>query len=122
MSPTTFEGVRDVLVDALGVDDDDVTPEAVLGKDLGAESIDALDITYRLEKIFRITMPMQEVADSFRKYAEAADAHDLQIFVCSSVQDVVNYVDAKLRGVTQFAPVKPVLKPPVENRKERWLE
>jgi acyl carrier protein len=44
--------VQTVLVDALGVDDDEVTPTASLRQDLGAESIDFLDITFRLEKAF----------------------------------------------------------------------
>ena len=42
-----FEKVRDSLVDALGVDDDEVTPEATLVGDLGAESIDFLDNRFR---------------------------------------------------------------------------
>jgi acyl carrier protein len=44
--------VQSVLVDALGVDEDEVTPTASLRSDLGAESIDFLDITFRLEKAF----------------------------------------------------------------------
>src|SRR6476646_4228211 len=44
--------VQNVLVDALGVDEDEVTPTASLRADLGAESIDFLDITFRLEKAF----------------------------------------------------------------------
>jgi acyl carrier protein len=44
--------VQGVLVEALGVDDEDVTPDASLRSDLGAESIDFLDITFRLEKAF----------------------------------------------------------------------
>ena len=44
--------VKDVLVDALGVDEDEVTPTASLRADLGAESIDFLDISFRLEKAF----------------------------------------------------------------------
>src|SRR5438094_9966772 len=47
-----YQKVKDVLVDALGVDDDEVTPEATLRGDLGAESIDFLDIVFRLEKAF----------------------------------------------------------------------
>src|SRR2546421_3668209 len=46
--------VKDVLVDALGVDEEEVTPNASLRADLGAESIDFLDITFRLEKVFTI--------------------------------------------------------------------
>lgn len=47
-----FSKVRGVLVDALGVDDDEVTPTARLTTDLHAESIDFLDIVFRLEKAF----------------------------------------------------------------------
>ncbi len=47
-----FESVRKVLEEALGVDEDEVTPEASLTGDLEAESIDFLDIVFRLEKTF----------------------------------------------------------------------
>ncbi len=47
-----FDKVREVLVDALAVDEDEVTPEASLVKDLGAESIDFLDIVFKLEQAF----------------------------------------------------------------------
>ena len=47
-----YAKVKDVLVDALGVDEEDVTPTASLRSDLGAESIDFLDISFRLEKAF----------------------------------------------------------------------
>src|SRR5438270_3072614 len=47
-----YEKVRGVLVDALGVDEDEITPTATLSEDLGMESIDALDIVFRLEKAF----------------------------------------------------------------------
>ena len=46
------EGVTEVLEEALGVDAEDVKPEATLTGDLGAESIDFLDISFRLEKRF----------------------------------------------------------------------
>ena len=49
-----YKKVQDVLVDALGVDAEDVTPTASLRADLGAESIDFLDITFRLEKAFTV--------------------------------------------------------------------
>lgn len=47
-----YKKVQGVLVDALGVDEEEVTPEATLNGDLGAESIDYLDIQFRLEKAF----------------------------------------------------------------------
>lgn len=56
-----YKKVQDVLVDALGVDDEDVTPDATLRGDLGAESIDFLDIVFRLEKAFNIKIPRGEM-------------------------------------------------------------
>ena len=53
--------VTKVLVDALGVDEDEVTPTAVIRDDLGAESIDFLDIMFRLEKEFGIKIPKGEM-------------------------------------------------------------
>jgi acyl carrier protein len=47
-----YKKVQGVLMDALGVDEDEVTPKATLKDDLGAESIDYLDIVFRLEKAF----------------------------------------------------------------------
>jgi len=46
------EGVSEVLQEALGIDAEDVKPEATLTGDLGAESIDFLDIQFRMEKRF----------------------------------------------------------------------
>ena len=56
-----FGKVQTALVDALGVDDDEVTEEATLVGDLGAESIDFLDIVFRLEKAFGIEVPRAEL-------------------------------------------------------------
>ena len=67
-----LEEVQEVLIDALGVDDDEVTPEATLMADLGAESIDFLDIVFRLEKSFDIKIPREELfpADSLMSNTE----------------------------------------------------
>ncbi len=56
-----FSKVRLALVDALGVDEEEVTPGARLVGDLGAESIDFLDIVFRLEKAFDIKIPRGEL-------------------------------------------------------------
>ena len=58
-----FEKVQEVMEEALGVDDDEVTPEATIGEDLGAESIDYLDISFRLEKAFDIKIGESEMFD-----------------------------------------------------------
>lgn len=56
-----FGKVQEVLEDALGVDEDEVTSEAKLVEDLGAESIDFLDIVFRLEKAFGIKIDQSEL-------------------------------------------------------------
>ena len=56
-----FEKVKAALVDALGVDEDEVSPTATMVGDLGAESIDFLDIVFRLEKAFGIKIPRGEL-------------------------------------------------------------
>ena len=130
-----YEKVQGVLVDALGVDEDEVTPQATLREDLGAESIDFLDIVFRLEKAFTTdpTKPFKiprgelfpEDLDSLRNdpnyvsegkitaagmaelkkrmpYADFSDfEQDPQVDKAGSlltVDTVVNYIDAKLKG------------------------
>ena len=56
-----FEQVKQTLIDALSVEDDEVTEQATLTGDLGAESIDFLDIVFRLEKAFDIKIPQEEL-------------------------------------------------------------
>lgn len=74
-SDEIFDKVQETLVDALGVDDDEVTPEATLVGDLGAESIDFLDIVFRLEKGFDIKIPRGEL---FPENLAAADSGFIQ--------------------------------------------
>lgn len=76
-----FEKVRETLVDALGVDDDEVTPEATLNGDLGAESIDFLDIVFRLEKNFSVKIPRGEL------FPENFDAADTSLVANGVVTD-----------------------------------
>ena len=53
--------ITKVLVQALGVEKDDIKPSATLQGDLGAESIDFLDIVFRLEREFMIRIPRGEL-------------------------------------------------------------
>ena len=56
-----YDKVSSTLVDSLNVDTDEVKPEATLQGDLGAESIDFLDIIFRLERGFGIKIPRDEL-------------------------------------------------------------
>jgi len=53
--------VTNVLVEALNVEEGDISPKATLQGDLGAESIDFLDIVFRLEREFGIRIPRSEL-------------------------------------------------------------
>jgi acyl carrier protein len=54
-----YEKVKVALIDALAVDDEDIKPDATLVGDLGAESIDFLDIVFKLEKLFDIKINLK---------------------------------------------------------------
>ena len=56
-----YEKVSGTLVEALNVDEDEIKPTATLQGDLGAESIDFLDIVFRLEREFGIKIPRGEL-------------------------------------------------------------
>ena len=56
-----FGKVKETLVEALGVDEEQITPQAIITSDLGAESIDFLDIVFRLEKSLNIKIPRGEL-------------------------------------------------------------
>jgi acyl carrier protein len=56
-----FQKVKGLLVDALSVDEDEVTPQARLQADLNAESIDFLDIVFRLEREFGFKIDRNEL-------------------------------------------------------------
>jgi len=56
-----YHKVSATLVEALNVDEEDIKPESTLQGDLGAESIDFLDIVFRLEREFGIKIPRGEL-------------------------------------------------------------
>jgi acyl carrier protein len=56
-----YEKVARVLVECLNADEDELTPTATLQGDLGAESIDFLDLVFRLEREFGIKIPRGEL-------------------------------------------------------------
>jgi len=56
-----YSKVSATLIEALNVDEEEIKPEATLQGDLGAESIDFLDIVFRLEREFGIKIPRGEL-------------------------------------------------------------
>ncbi len=55
--------VKEAVVEALALDDDEVTPESTLMDDLGAESIDLLDILFRIEKSTGVKIEASDLGD-----------------------------------------------------------
>ena len=67
---TTFEKVKEIVVEKLGVSADKVTEEAAFVNDLGADSLDVVEFVMEVEKVFEITIPDDEAA----KMVTVADA------------------------------------------------
>ncbi len=68
-----FNKVRDAFVEALGVDDDEVEADAKVFDDLGAESLDLLEIVYLLEHSFQIQIPRDGVAEASKEDIDPSD-------------------------------------------------
>jgi len=61
-----YPKVADTVADALGCEPDDVKPNASLIDDLGAESIDFLDLVFRLERAFKVKIPRGKIVEDAR--------------------------------------------------------
>ena len=62
--------VKEIIVDKLGVDASEVTPEASFTKDLGADSLDTVELIMEFEKAFEISIP----DESAEKISTVGDA------------------------------------------------
>lgn len=76
----TFERVKKVICDNQNLEGDEVTPEAAFMEDLGADSLDMVELSMALEEEFQIEIP-DEDAEKIRK-----------------VGDAVRYIDERLKG------------------------
>lgn len=61
-----YPKVAEIIADALACDEDEVTPQASLINDLGAESIDFLDFVFRLERTFKVKIPRGKIVEDAR--------------------------------------------------------
>lgn len=75
----TFDKIKEIIVDTLCCDEDAVTPEATLFDDLGADSLDAVELNMALEDAFEIKIPDEDIAG------------------LKTVADVVAYVESKTK-------------------------
>ena len=72
-----FEKVRDIIVDTLSCSIDDVTLEASLADDLGADSLDAVELNMALEDNLNVSIPDEDLANM------------------KTVGDIVSYLEAQ---------------------------
>ncbi|MBR6243401.1 MAG: acyl carrier protein [Ruminococcus sp.] len=71
----TFDKLKDIIVDQLGVDEDAVTTSANIQDDLGADSLDVVDLITTIEDEFDLTIPDEAVEE------------------IKTVGDIVNYIE-----------------------------
>lgn len=81
MLSVVFEKVRDIVVDQLDADENDVTMESSIVDDLGADSLDVVDLVMSIEEEFDVEIPDEEVENiktvgDIVKYIESASNED----------------------------------------------
>lgn len=72
-----FDKIRDIIVEQLDVEEDKVTAEASITEDLGADSLDVVDLVMSIEESFDIEIPDEEVEN------------------IKTVGDIVKFIEAK---------------------------
>ncbi len=72
-----FSTVRACFAEALGLDDDEVEYDSKVIDDLGAESLDLLDIVYRLERAFDIRIPRGGIEKVTREGLEKGEVYEV---------------------------------------------
>ena len=73
----TFEKVRDIIVDTINCDEEQITETASLKEDLGMDSLDAMELSMAIEEAFSITIE----EDALKNFL--------------TVKDIVTYLDEK---------------------------
>jgi acyl carrier protein len=72
---TTFDKVKKIIVEQLGVDESEVTPEASITDDLGADSLDQVELVMAFETEFNIDIPDEE-AEKIKTVGDAVSKID----------------------------------------------
>ncbi len=72
----TFEKVREIIVDTLSIDMEDIQIDSSLAEDLDADSLDAVELNIAVEEFYGISIPDEELVN------------------LKTVRDIVDYIDA----------------------------
>ena len=73
-----FDKIKDIIVEQLAVEEDAVTMEASITEDLGADSLDVVDLVMSIEESFDVEIPDEEVEN------------------IKTVGDIVKYIENKV--------------------------
>ncbi|MCI5727107.1 MAG: acyl carrier protein [Clostridium sp.] len=76
-----FEKIREIIVDQLGVSEDEVTLTTSLKEELGVDSLDLFEIIMQLEETFGVEIPSEDLVDAV------------------TIEDVIKYLNSK--GITE---------------------
>ena len=87
-----YEQVKDVIVEVLAVEPDEVIPTARFFDDLGGESLDVIDMSFHCERRFGTRFRFQELVDS-KESEVSAESIDRSLF---TIDAIVQFVEAKL--------------------------
>jgi acyl carrier protein len=82
----TYERVKRILVQVLKIAEDEISPDVSIGDDLGADSMDAVELEVALEKEFGSQL-----------HDEAAETGLIEMLPETTVQQVVNYINERIR-------------------------
>lgn len=103
------KGLKQILVDALGVEEDKIMPDASLVHDLGVESIDFLDIGFRVQQTFGVELPNKSLQDKAlrwrnlgelgsilkSRYGIQVTADEIRQFRSMGIPEVLRWVSEK---------------------------
>lgn len=75
---TTFDKVKDIVADQLGLDGDEITKKANIINDLGADSLDTVELVMEFEEVFDIEIP-DEAAEKIKTVGDAVKFIDKEL-------------------------------------------
>ncbi len=84
-----FDKVKEIIVDQLECDEDQVTMEASITEDLGADSLDVVDLVMSIEESFDVEIPDEDVEG-------IKTVGDIVKYIEKTVGDIVKYIESKV--------------------------
>jgi acyl carrier protein len=89
---SVFPTVAEMVADALGCDIAEVKPEASLIEDLGAESIDFLDMVFRLERSYKVKIPRGKIVENARGTLSEAEFEQNGVITEAGMAQLKSYL------------------------------